>query len=185
VVIPPAYPQRLESFVILLEEDDGTVGEVDVEVEGRKATLTEAQEAVNFEDPEQKIQVTNRELQEVAGKLLAGEVAQPKEYVLYFPLDGTRPTASSRRELSRILTEVKRRRVPEITVAGHADRIGDEPINDDLSSKRARWVADQLIEAGIAVDDVEIRSYGESRPAIITPDGTEEPLNRRVEIRVR
>ncbi len=45
-----------------------------------------------------------------------------------------------------------------------------------LSQKRALAVRTQLIRAGVPAERIHISVYGESNPAVITPDGKIEPL---------
>jgi outer membrane protein OmpA-like peptidoglycan-associated protein len=66
---------------------------------------------------------------------------------------------------------------------GHADEVGTEGYNLDLSEKRAREVARFLeVSLGIPDDRLEIRFHGESQP--LDASGTEEAraANRRVEL---
>jgi outer membrane protein OmpA-like peptidoglycan-associated protein len=68
-----------------------------------------------------------------------------------------------------------------VAIAAHADRLGDADFNLRLSERRAAAVADYL-RSRIPALHVDIRACGESRPIIETPDGVEEPQNRRAEI---
>jgi outer membrane protein OmpA-like peptidoglycan-associated protein len=51
-----------------------------------------------------------------------------------------------------------------------------------LSQRRATNVAAKLTTAGLPAEAISIKAFGESSPAVETPDGVREPLNRRVEI---
>ncbi|MEE8310675.1 MAG: OmpA family protein [Candidatus Binatia bacterium] len=81
-----------------------------------------------------------------------------------------------------------RARGRRIAVEGHTDSIGAALYNQGLSERRARAVADALIEANIARSLVSTRGYGSMFP--IEPntndDGSDNPAgrarNRRVEI---
>jgi len=81
-----------------------------------------------------------------------------------------------------------RARGRRIAVEGHTDSIGAALYNQGLSERRARAVADALVEANIARSLVSTRGYGSMFP--IEPntneDGSDNPTgrarNRRVEI---
>ena len=85
----------------------------------------------------------------------------------------------------RIKAQLVSRSAPEVQVIGHADRVGSVADNDILARTRADSVSKILVEAGIPADLIAVSSRGEREPAIATPDGVAEPLNRRVEISVR
>jgi outer membrane protein OmpA-like peptidoglycan-associated protein len=72
---------------------------------------------------------------------------------------------------------------PEISfsVEGHTDSDGDESFNQDLSERRSRAVADQLVKMGIDNSRLTSKGWGESKPA--GPNNTSEgkAANRRVE----
>ena len=59
---------------------------------------------------------------------------------------------------------------PNVTIemASHADRIGPEKYNIDLTERRARSVIDYLISVGISPDRLQSHGYGKSRPKTIT-----------------
>ena len=75
-----------------------------------------------------------------------------------------------------------------LSVEGHADAVGEEAYNLDLSELRARTVADALTGAGIDPERVEATGFGETRPLVPnrTPEGRDDPearrKNRRVEM---
>lgn len=74
-----------------------------------------------------------------------------------------------------------------ISVEGHSDSLPTGKIhrnNMDLSIRRARAIANLLIERGIARDRVSISGYGDTRP--IESNNTEDgrAKNRRVEVKL-
>lgn len=74
---------------------------------------------------------------------------------------------------------------PEVNIAIHAhtDSQGDEDNNLELSRRRALAVARYLTSKGIAMDRLQARAFGETRP--IADNSTKEGrlVNRRVEFR--
>lgn len=74
---------------------------------------------------------------------------------------------------------------PEIVVeiSGHADAIGSDEYNRDLSARRAESVRQWMINKGIAANRLTSIGYGESQP--VASNDTEEgrALNRRIEFK--
>ena len=72
---------------------------------------------------------------------------------------------------------------PEIYVqiTGHADALGSDAYNLDLSARRARSIVDYLTARGIAGERFLSAGAGEKRIVAINinPDGTDNPLGRR------
>ena len=73
----------------------------------------------------------------------------------------------------------------DLTITGHADRAGPEGYNLTLSLQRATAVQSVLVEKGVDPGKIRVRAAGEADPLVATPDGAREPMNRRVEVRVR
>lgn len=70
----------------------------------------------------------------------------------------------------------------DVTVEGHTDSQASDDYNMELSQKRARAVADELVRKGIPAERITVTGYGESRP--VASNDTEEGRrqNRRVEL---
>jgi len=73
-----------------------------------------------------------------------------------------------------------------IDVYGFTDTTGSDALNQRLSEQRAQAVADYLVARGVARSRIDTRGYGESYDylRVKTADGVDEPLNRRVEIKI-
>ena len=71
-----------------------------------------------------------------------------------------------------------------IDVYGFTDTTGSASYNQDLSERRARSVADYLVSRGVARGRIATRGYGETNLRVQTGDNVNEPLNRRVEIKI-
>lgn len=56
--------------------------------------------------------------------------------------------------------------VDVILVTGHADRIGSDAYNQELSQRRADAVKDYLVGQGVASDRIETAAKGESEPVV-------------------
>lgn len=73
-----------------------------------------------------------------------------------------------------------------VDVYGFTDTTGSDALNQGLSERRAQAVANYLSARGVAAARIESRGYGESYDflRVKTADGVDEPLNRRVEIKI-
>ena len=73
-----------------------------------------------------------------------------------------------------------------VDVYGFTDTTGSDALNQCLSEQRAQAVADYLAARGVARGRLATRGYGESydQLRVKTADGVDEPLNRRVEIKI-
>lgn len=68
-------------------------------------------------------------------------------------------------------------------VEGHTDSVGDAAMNQDLSERRAAAVRDFLVQRhGVDPGRIEVLGLGEQQLLVATPDGVDEPRNRRVQV---
>lgn len=73
-----------------------------------------------------------------------------------------------------------------IDVYGYTDTTGGNDLNQRLSEQRAQAVANYLISRGVSSSRIRWQGYGEQYDhlKVKTADGVNEPLNRRVEIKI-
>ena len=71
-----------------------------------------------------------------------------------------------------------------IDVYGHTDTTGSATTNQRLSEQRAQAAANYLISQGVSSSRVRWMGFGETRLKVSTGDNVNEPLNRRVEIKI-
>lgn len=71
-----------------------------------------------------------------------------------------------------------------VDVYGHTDTTGSSATNQRLSEQRAQAVANYLTSRGVNSSRIRWMGFGETRLAVQTGDGVNEPLNRRVEIKI-
>jgi len=102
--------------------------------------------------------------------------------VIYFEWNVDSPPADADAVITQTAQSMSACGWHSLSLAGHADRSGPTRYNMALSQRRANNVAAKLSAAGVGSDAISIKAYGESSPAVQTPDGVREPLNRRVEI---
>ena len=70
----------------------------------------------------------------------------------------------------------------KICVTGHSDRVGPDSINVKVAQRRADAVAKYLVGLGVPDQRIVTASMGSSKPLVVTPPGTPEISNRRVEV---
>lgn len=88
-------------------------------------------------------------------------------------------------ELNQIYNLLKAQPNISIRINGHTDNVGEAAYNQQLSERRARAVADYLLNYGLAPDRITAKGFGESKP--IASNEFEEggrALNRRTEIEI-
>lgn len=99
-----------------------------------------------------------------------------------FPSDSSTLNAGAKDVLSSVSKVLKEYKKTNIAVAGYTDSTGNASYNQLLSEKRARTVADTLMDFGVARDRVFAQGFGIQNPIASndTPEGRAE--NRRVEL---
>ena len=102
--------------------------------------------------------------------------------VIYFDLDSNDLTLRTQRQLSIVAHLLKTDTEKKLTISGHTDALGSDTYNLDLSKKRARQVMRFLASSGVAPSQMNIVSFGKSRPRVpnTSDDGSDAPDNRRV-----
>lgn len=101
-----------------------------------------------------------------------------------FDTDSARVKPEFRRPLNRVATTLQQYPSSYVDVIGHTDSTGSDEYNMQLSRERARAVARELRERGVAAARIEWTGRGEEDPVATnaTPEG--RAANRRVEIRI-
>jgi len=106
-------------------------------------------------------------------------------FPVYFDWDQSSLTAQARDAIAAGVSRANRCGVRSATVAGHADKSGNRKYNVGLSSRRADVVRGELINRGVNNGVISTEAFGETAPAVQTPDGAREPLNRRADVVLR
>ena len=66
-----------------------------------------------------------------------------------------------------------------VQIQGHTDNVGDASANLDLSQRRAKRVAETIINLGVSANRISHRGYGESRPVASNDSEVGRSQNRR------
>jgi outer membrane protein OmpA-like peptidoglycan-associated protein len=185
---PPKPPQRTQDTIVLLPDASGKTGAIVVSSGGKEVRLSESRQAVVVQEgspPGKPFIMSGGEVDSVAAAALKALPPPPKQYILYFEHNTAVLTAKSRELLKKVIRDIKEHPPVDISVVGHTDTVGNRTYNYQLSYKRARAVADQIVSQGIDRSILEITSHGKENPLIPTGDQVHEPRNRRVEVTVR
>jgi len=174
-------------LVVLLPEEDGKVGALDVRSGSGAVTLDSAYAGARGGTLASvtAVSLEEAEVRRDFAAALEVEPPPPVSYVVYFEEGTTTVVASSRAEFERMLADVRGRGVAEVQVTGHTDRVGTVEDNDVLARQRAAMVRSVLLREGLDPTMVLAVGRGERAPLVATADEVREARNRRVEITVR
>jgi len=103
-------------------------------------------------------------------------------FTVYFEFDKSDLTADGRKIVDQAAAYAKRNGMAKIQISGYTDLAGTAQYNLGLSKRRADSVRAVVVADGIPANRIVEHAYGESAPAVPTPDGVREPRNRRAVI---
>ena len=101
---------------------------------------------------------------------------------VYFEFDKFNLNSKSLQTLKSAVSAMKDNKSIRITIAGHADERGTREYNLALGQRRADAVKDYFVLNGINKNRINVKSYGEERPASYGSDEVSYSKNRRAEI---
>lgn len=136
--------------------------------------------AAAVEDPGDAVAVVEEPAGPSPAQLLAGVRVR-------FAFGVTEPDSASEAALREVLALLAAEPGLRLRIEGHTDDVGSTAGNQSVSEQRARAVRAWLIERGGSelAQRLEIRGYGESRPALPNDSEANRALNRRVELVVQ
>lgn len=113
-------------------------------------------------------------------------ISKPKpqsvRFVVYFGTNKSSLDADGQAVIAEAKAAAQKLGKPLVKISGNADTVGARDYNQMLSEMRAQAVA-KVLEAGdTPVRAMATEAHGETQPAVLTADETDEPRNRRVEI---
>lgn len=116
----------------------------------------------------------------------SAQTPQPaRNFVLFFAYDQATLAPDGESVVREAAEAAKARPNARVSVAGHADTVGDASYNMALSQRRAVAARDALVHDGVAEAAISVVSRGEEDLLVSTKDRVREPKNRRVEIIVQ
>lgn len=103
---------------------------------------------------------------------------------IFFDFDKAILKPESFPELDRLVSLMKERPAMQVEIDGHTCDIGDEQYNMGLSERRAKSVQKYIVGKGIEAARVEVKFFGETRPAVENTNRETRRKNRRVEFKI-
>ena len=103
--------------------------------------------------------------------------------IIYFDFDDFDLCQFSLNTLKNFINKNKKD-LSKFIIFGHTDTKGSNEYNLRLSIKRAEAVKKILLSLGISEKNLSVIGKGENKLAIITPDNTKHPANRRAEVKI-
>jgi len=189
VVLGMSGCATVKDTVVLVQDADGTVGQLTVTTKGGAKTLTVPNTMVEVTEfgksPSDPRKVEQSQIDSLFTESTKALPLEPVSFLLYFMHNSTELTAESKSFIPEVLSLVKKREYCEVSVIGHTDTTGNDEYNMKLSSSRAEAVRDLLLSYGIRSGQMELRYHGKRDPVVPTGDNVREPRNRRVEVVVK
>jgi outer membrane protein OmpA-like peptidoglycan-associated protein len=177
------------NLVVLIPDEDGSVGNAIVRNDGKAAELDRPFAIVETnpgQAPGKVAMATREQVDREFAVALAATPPAPMVFRVFFANAQADLDAKAHDVLDAAIAAAKASSPVEIGVTGHTDAIGysaDE--NLPLSQRRAETVRNALIAAGIPSELIDIAFFGANHPLVPNKPGVPEPLNRRVEITIR
>jgi outer membrane protein OmpA-like peptidoglycan-associated protein len=177
------------NMVVLIPDENGTVGRAIVRNDGKAAEL-DRPFAIVETNPGQapgKIAVATKEqVDKEFAVVLAATPPAPAVFRVFFANARADLDAKAHAVLDTAIAAAKASPPAEIGIVGHTDAIGySSGENLPLSQRRAASVRSALVAAGIPPAVIDIAYFGANHPLVPNKPGVPEPLNRRVEITIR
>lgn len=186
LAIPACAPANL---FVLLPDENGTVGAIEVSTRGGTQRIERAREATRVASadaaPGTPETLSEQDVADTFAGALRIATREPRSFLLYFETGSDRLTPESQAQLPAILDAIGGYPAPEVAVIGHTDRVGTVGANAALGRRRAEAIRDLLVARGLQLRLIEVTSHGEGNPLVPTADEVDEPRNRRVEVSVR
>lgn len=103
---------------------------------------------------------------------------------IYFDFDKSDLKEEALVKLNDVYALLRKNKAMYLEIDGHADVIGNDQYNLELSKKRAEAVIDHLVKRGIDKSRLNINYYGSKVPAVNEDTDQARAQNRRVEFQV-
>lgn len=114
----------------------------------------------------------------------APKMADAKTWEILFKFDSTDMLGNAKAKMEAAIAYISNFKRPRVTISGYTDTSGSAEYNKALSERRSEMVAITAMDHGLNPQIVVMRSYGEDRLGVPTPDGVRKQENRRATITV-
>lgn len=107
-----------------------------------------------------------------------------QRFFVRFPFDSAALTKTAKSALFPLSRQIRAGEISQVSLTGHADAIGSDLYNINLSGKRAETVASWLEKQGLAAEQIDKSAKGKSEPVASNKTVQGRAKNRRVVIEV-
>ena len=171
--------------VILLPDEDGSVGAVTINAKGESRQLDRAYDAIATARSGELLPTQALDEATVLrdhSALLRAQPPKPASFNLYFGSGSSTLDADAQAVVDQVVGEVGERHASTILIAGHTDATGSDSANLSLSQQRA-MAAEALIRQRLPdIERIMILYFGAKDPLVKSAPDVAEPKNRRVEV---
>lgn len=178
-----------KNLFVLMPNPDGTVGKISVKNDAGEQIVTSAGTGVKVKGantaPAPPKPASDKYVQKTFMSAINATPQPTIRFSLQFESGTTILTETSQALLPKIAVAAKEWKHCDVRIIGHADAMGPTQENWELGLQRAKTVKQILVDQGIDPDRIEAVSHGETDLLISTPEGVDEPKNRRVEVLVK
>ena len=172
-----------EEYTILVEDKNKKNYEIKDKIKSfykKIKSLKSAEKTKIKNELNAKIESLNLEEKPVVKENEKGIIIQLPD--ILFGFDSSKLTSESKDVLSDIISILKNYSHLNFLIRGHTDNIGDETYNKNLSEKRAKKVADYLIEnSDFSPENISYEGLGSKEPIVDNSTVEKRSKNRRVE----
>ena len=102
-----------------------------------------------------------------------------------FQINSDEIEAASAKDIKQAAKALKKYPNATVRVVGYTDSIGEADYNLDLSKRRAKAVAMELVKDGVPADHVTFTGYGDKNPVASNKTSAGRAQNRRVELEIK
>jgi peptidoglycan-associated lipoprotein len=146
--------------------------------------ITDAVTQLTRTDGDLQTQIKTLE-QQVATLSSMVEATNLYDTAFYFDFGSNKLSVEEAAKLTTVVEFLKKNPSAYAVIEGHADERGSREYNIVLGKQRAESVRQIMVDSGIAVDRLDIISYGEERPVCIYSTDDCLYLNRRSQINIK
>ena len=106
----------------------------------------------------------------------------PRQFLVFFGFNKSNLTSDAEGVVSNAARTAKETGSASLVIVGHADTVGSDHYNQNLSERRAVAVRTALEAQGIDAGKITASGLGETSLLVQTGDNVKEPQNRRATI---
>ncbi len=130
------------------------------------------------------IKISEDKLKSDFGNVLNATPQKEFSINLFFK-SGVNLTNNSKKDIPKIIQEIKNRQPCIVSIVGYSDTLGNKKTNLKVSEKRAQSIKKLIEKRKVKIQSIKILALGESNLLIPTKDEIDNEQNRRVEITIK